>query len=118
MADLPSGNYDHWLRYLRGLSYICCRAGSLRGGPFGIHCSFCGKEQGEVAKLIAGPEVYICDECIDLCNEIVKDEDAAQVSDEDTAAAAILKPMDINDHLNDYVIGQDFAKESPRCSCS
>ena len=75
------------------------------------HCSFCGKEQGEVAKLIAGPEVYICDECIDLCNEIVKDEDAAQVSDEDTAAAAILKPMDINDHLNDYVIGQDFAKK-------
>ncbi len=75
------------------------------------HCSFCGKEQGEVAKLIAGPEVYICDECIDLCNEIVKDEDAAQVSDDDSAAAAILKPMDINDHLNDYVIGQDFAKK-------
>ncbi len=75
------------------------------------HCSFCGKEQGEVAKLIAGPEVYICDECIDLCNEIVKDEDAAQVSDEEDAVAATLKPMDINDHLNDYVIGQDFAKK-------
>ncbi len=75
------------------------------------HCSFCGKEQGEVAKLIAGPEVYICDECIDLCNEIVKDEDAAQVSDEENAVAATLKPMDINDHLNDYVIGQDFAKK-------
>lgn len=75
------------------------------------HCSFCGKEQGEVAKLIAGPQVYICDECIDLCNEIVKDEDAAQVSDDETAAAAIMKPMDINDHLNDYVIGQDFAKK-------
>ena len=75
------------------------------------HCSFCGKEQGEVAKLIAGPQVYICDECIDLCNEIVKDEDAAQVSDDEDAVAAILKPMDINDHLNDYVIGQDFAKK-------
>jgi len=75
------------------------------------HCSFCGKEQGEVAKLIAGPQVYICDECIDLCNEIVKDEDAAQISDDETAAAAILKPMDINSHLDDYVIGQDFAKK-------
>ncbi len=75
------------------------------------HCSFCGKEQGEVAKLIAGPQVYICDECIELCNEIVKDEDAAQVSDDDTVSAAALKPMDINDHLNDYVIGQDFAKK-------
>ena len=75
------------------------------------HCSFCGKEQGEVAKLIAGPEVYICDECIDLCNEIVKDEDAAQIADDETTAAAILKPMDINEHLDDYVIGQDFAKK-------
>ena len=75
------------------------------------HCSFCGKEQGEVAKLIAGPEVYICDECIDLCNEIVKDEDAAQIADDEIATAAILKPMDINEHLDDYVIGQDFAKK-------
>lgn len=75
------------------------------------HCSFCGKEQAEVAKLIAGPQVYICDECIDLCNDIVKDEDAAQVSDEESVVAASLKPMDINDHLNDYVIGQDFAKK-------
>jgi ATP-dependent Clp protease ATP-binding subunit ClpX len=75
------------------------------------HCSFCGKEQDEVEKLIAGPEVYICDECITLCNEIVKDEDAAQVSDDESAAASILKPMDINEHLNDYVIGQDFAKK-------
>ncbi len=75
------------------------------------HCSFCGKEQDEVAKLIAGPQVYICDECIELCNEIVKDEDAAQVSDEKGGVAAVLKPMDINEHLNDYVIGQDFAKK-------
>lgn len=74
------------------------------------HCSFCGKEQSEVAKLIAGPQVYICDECIDLCNEIVKDEDAARISD-DESAGAVLKPMDINEHLNDYVIGQDFAKK-------
>lgn len=44
------------------------------------HCSFCGKSQEEVSKLIAGPEVYICDECIDLCNEIVKDEEAASAS--------------------------------------
>ncbi len=78
--------------------------------PTKCHCSFCGKEQGEVAKLIAGPQVYICDECIDLCNEIVKDENASQVSD-DNAIASNLKPMEINDHLNDYVIGQDFAKK-------
>ena len=74
------------------------------------HCSFCGKEQNEVAKLIAGPQVYICDECIELCNEIVKDEDAARGADEESVGA-VLKPMDINEHLNDYVIGQDFAKK-------
>ncbi len=75
------------------------------------NCSFCGKDQGEVAKLIAGPDVFICDECIDLCNEIVKDEEAAEVSDVEDAGKAALKPMDIKSHLDDYVIGQDFAKK-------
>ena len=75
------------------------------------NCSFCGKEQGEVAKLIAGPEVYICDECIDLCNEIVKDEEAADITDGDEGKASALKPMEINDLLNDYVIGQEYAKK-------
>jgi ATP-dependent Clp protease ATP-binding subunit ClpX len=72
-------------------------------------CSFCGKSQRQVKKLIAGPGVYICDECIDLCNEII---------DEELAAPAALdleqlpKPRDINAILNDYVIGQDEAKRA------
>ena len=75
------------------------------------NCSFCGKEQGEVAKLIAGPDVYICDECIDLCNEIVKDEDAADIPDGAEVKASALKPMEINALLDDYVIGQEYAKK-------
>jgi ATP-dependent Clp protease ATP-binding subunit ClpX len=75
------------------------------------NCSFCGKDQGEVAKLIAGPDVFICDECIELCNEIVKDEEAASVSDGEDALKGSLKPMEIKGHLDDYVIGQDFAKK-------
>ncbi len=74
------------------------------------NCSFCGKDQGEVSKLIAGPDVYICDECIALCNEIVKDEEAAQVADDEDGKHG-LKPMEIKSHLDDYVIGQDFAKK-------
>ncbi|MEE4243415.1 MAG: ATP-dependent Clp protease ATP-binding subunit ClpX [Desulfopila sp.] len=74
------------------------------------NCSFCGKNQDEVNKLIAGPDVFICDECIDLCNEIVQDEGAAGKGEED-AVPATLKPKEINDHLNDYVIGQEYAKK-------
>lgn len=75
------------------------------------NCSFCGKDQGEVSKLIAGPDVFICDECIDLCNEIVKDERAAETSDSENAFTGAMKPMEIKKHLDDYVIGQDFAKK-------
>ena len=77
----------------------------------GCNCSFCGKDQAEVAKLIAGPDVFICDECIDLCNEIVKDEEAAASSDNEAVMQGALKPMAIKAHLDDYVIGQDFAKK-------
>ena len=59
------------------------------------NCSFCGKDQGEVAKLIAGPDGFICDECIDLCNEIVRDEDVAEVSDGAPSSKGALKPMEI-----------------------
>jgi ATP-dependent Clp protease ATP-binding subunit ClpX len=71
-------------------------------------CSFCGKSQDEVAKLIAGPAVYICDECVELCNEIVMEVSAKQESE--GMKQAILKPMDIKKHLDDYVIGQEQAK--------
>lgn len=72
-------------------------------------CSFCGKSQQEVAKLIAGPSVYICDECIELCNEMVLD------SPQDENATAqfdkhVLKPKEINGYLDEYVIGQEHAK--------
>ena len=73
------------------------------------YCSFCGKSQEDVAKLIAGPAVYICDECIELCNEIVlegttPDENGIQKK------PAVLKPIEIKKHLDDYVIGQEYAK--------
>ena len=74
-----------------------------------VICSFCGKGQEEVKKLIAGPSVYICDECIDLCNDIVKEDRKKESEDPDGAAS--LKPMQINDHLKSYVIGQDLAKK-------
>ncbi len=73
-----------------------------------LKCSFCGKSQKQVAKLIAGPGVYICDECIDLCNEIIDEEvpDSA-----DIAVADPPRPREICAFLDDYVIGQDQAKK-------
>ena len=73
-----------------------------------VVCSFCGKNQDDVKKLIAGPTVYICDECIELCNEIVlEDRDQPEVSLVDQN---LLKPMEIKAKLDEYVIGQDHAK--------
>lgn len=73
-----------------------------------VVCSFCGKSQDDVKKLIAGPTVYICDECIELCNEIVlEDRDQQEVSH---VEEKLLKPMEIKDKLDEYVIGQDHAK--------
>ncbi|BDD87393.1 ATP-dependent Clp protease ATP-binding subunit ClpX [Desulfofustis limnaeus] len=76
-------------------------------------CSFCGKSQDEVEKLIAGPDVYICDECIDLCNEIVLEEDEKtnELRAQRDFQPASLKPKDINDYLDEYVIGQERAKK-------
>jgi ATP-dependent Clp protease ATP-binding subunit ClpX len=71
-------------------------------------CSFCGKNQEEVSKLIAGPNVYICDECVDLCNEIVLD--STEEEGEEAPSPGILKPKEIHAHLNEYVIGQEHAK--------
>lgn len=72
-------------------------------------CSFCGKSQDEVKKLIAGPSVYICDECIQLCNEIIAEEYSQDTDDE--AAGQLLKPSDIKEILDQYVIEQDTPKK-------
>ena len=73
-----------------------------------LKCSFCGKSQKQVKKLIAGPGVYICDECIDLCNEIIEEE-LSQSSE--VRFDELPKPREIYDYLNDYVIGQEQAKK-------
>src|SRR5665811_1566541 len=74
-----------------------------------LKCSFCGKSQKQVKKLIAGPGVYICDECIDLCNEILEEElaEAAEVG-----MVQLPKPREIFEFLEQYVIGQEPAKRS------
>ncbi|MBI4373504.1 MAG: ATP-dependent Clp protease ATP-binding subunit ClpX [Deltaproteobacteria bacterium] len=72
-------------------------------------CSFCGKSQKEVRKLIAGPTVYICDECIDLCNDIIAEENARAT--QLVSRATVPKPADIKKILDEYVIGQERAKK-------
>lgn len=79
------------------------------GGEKLLYCSFCGKSQHEVKKLIAGPSVFICDECIDLCNDIVRDE-LIEEQDGSTAKRDLPTPREIAALLDQYVIGQDQAK--------
>ncbi len=79
------------------------------GDGFGnLSCSFCGKNQREVKKLIAGPTVYICDECIELCNDIIAEEGQREASTK--PADRLPKPNEIKAHLDEYIIGQDRAK--------
>ena len=73
-----------------------------------LYCSFCGKSQNEVRKLIAGPSVFICDECVDLCNDIIREEIQETGTEGDKAKLPI--PAEINEILNQYVIGQQKAK--------
>jgi len=73
-------------------------------------CSFCGKEQGEVGKLIAGPDVYICDECITLCNEIMTEAPDGEGDQPELGRRGALKPKEIKAYLDQYVIGQEHAK--------
>ena len=73
-----------------------------------LYCSFCGKSQNEVRKLIAGPSVFICDECVDLCNDIIREEIQEAGTEGENAKLPI--PAEINEILNQYVIGQQKAK--------
>ena len=73
-----------------------------------LYCSFCGKSQHEVRKLIAGPTVFICDECVELCNDIIREESKAGLAGR--KEGEVPTPKDIFETLNDYVIGQDRAK--------
>ncbi|MGZ8136601.1 MAG: ATP-dependent Clp protease ATP-binding subunit ClpX [Methylococcaceae bacterium] len=74
-----------------------------------LYCSFCGKSQHEVRKLIAGPSVYVCDECVELCNDIIKDE--LQEDSSSFSSNALPKPKEIKQELDAYVIGQERAKK-------
>lgn len=74
-----------------------------------LYCSFCGKSQHEVRKLIAGPSVFVCDECVDLCNDIIREE--IQEKDSDSGARKLPIPEEIKTTLDEYVIGQDGAKK-------
>ncbi len=82
-----------------------------------LKCSFCGKSQDQVKKLIAGPEVYICDECVELCNEILDEEffeskdKENQDGGENVSEKPIPKPHEIKDYLDQYIVGQDEAKK-------
>ena len=75
-----------------------------------LFCSFCGKNQNEVRKLIAGPSVYICNECIDLCNDIIQEE--INESIDPIEEEKILVPKEIKGTLDEYVIGQEEAKKN------
>ena len=73
-----------------------------------LYCSFCGKSQHEVRKLIAGPSVFVCDECVDLCNDIIREE--IQDKESEKTARKLPIPEEIKNTLDEYVIGQTRAK--------
>ena len=76
-----------------------------------VRCSFCGKTEDQVRKLIAGPDgVYICDECVSICSEIMEEEFADEVQEAD-GEINLMKPREIKEFLDEYVIGQDEAKK-------
>ena len=79
-----------------------------------LYCSFCGKSQHEVKKLIAGPSVYVCDECVDLCNDIIQEEinGIEEAETVDSFCEDLPKPKEIKAELDQYVIGQESAKRN------
>ena len=84
-------------------------AGEKDKTPF-LRCSFCGKTQDEVKKLVAGPTVYICNECVALCNDILKEEDKGEAKSSGKQKLSVPKPIEIKDVLDEYVIDQEKAK--------
>src|SRR5215210_3362796 len=83
-----------------------------RGGRVQYRCSFCGKSQEEVRRLIAGPgAVYICDECVELCREIINEDDLSVTKSDFNISRQVPKPTRISEMLDQYVIGQDRAKK-------
>src|SRR4029434_2909982 len=89
--------------------YFLKVAAGKRDDQGNLSCSFCGKSQKEVKKLIAGPTVYICDECIGLCNDIIAEE--IEKESDNFGLAPVPKPAEIKTVLDDYVIGQERAKK-------
>ncbi|MGK2941337.1 MAG: ATP-dependent Clp protease ATP-binding subunit ClpX [Immundisolibacter sp.] len=85
------------------------KRGSNSDGEKLLYCSFCGKSQHEVRKLIAGPSVFVCDECVELCNDIIRDEVSDKAADE--RRKRLPTPQVLCNHLDDYVIGQEKAKK-------
>ena len=79
-----------------------------------LYCSFCGKSQHEVRKLIAGPSVFICDECVDLCNDIIREE--VQESSNEKAQDSLPTPREIKGILDEYVIGQKLGLQQQQGS--
>ena len=77
-----------------------------------LKCSFCGKSQKQVQQLIAGPGVYICDECVELCNEIIEERLAEAGAEEASGEFELPKPKEIYGFLEEYVIGQEAAKRA------
>ena len=89
---------------------------SQRDGDM-LRCSFCGKSQHEVRKLIAGPTVYICNECVEVCLDIIAEDRVQETKSRDQI---LPKPQEVKKHLEEYVIGQESAKKklSVACLCS
>ena len=100
--------YSGWIQLEKheGLVMSNERNGKGEDGKL-LYCSFCGKSQHEVRKLIAGPSVFVCDECVELCNDIIREEMLDKTT---TGGDKLPKPQEINEVLNEYVIGQNRAK--------